>query len=434
MNWPWMLSVLFVCEGFVAFCQGGSVGVRQSLLVATAILVVFIVSVGANVASVNAGRPHPFSTGGPGNCIEGQASVQEWCPGQEYKTWKRAMVCINGQLVPQTQDCTTETQTQTETAQCTEGTKKDVTYCEKDPTREATYWACMSGHWHLVQNHCPSCVEGQVTKVVTWCPNDATKWAIAEVCEGGNLVQKHRPCQACTPGQKGDCIQYCGGGGCDLCEIRWVCSNDGIWNEEKEHECFGLTSLCCFIATATYGSGLSPEVQLLRNFRDRDVFQTFAGSNFMRIFNMVYYSFSPQVAHTISTNENLRTMMRYVLYPLIGILWATQQIYSASAFSPEGAVVIAGVFAGSLIGLVYASPLILVGSFAIARAFRRRPTRAHVYMLLPFLAIATSLIIVSELTRFEMLMQVSTSMLMLTTWALPGLALSAWVLNKRSQT
>jgi hypothetical protein len=160
------------------------------------------------------------------------------------------------------------------------------------------------------------------------------------------------------------------------------------------------------------------------------VLQTFAGSNFMQVFNMVYYSFSPQVAHTISANENLRTMMRYLLYPLIGILWATQQIYSAFAFSPEGAVVIAGVFAGSLIGLVYASPVILGISFAIARAFRRRPTRTHVYMSLPFLAIATSLIIVSELTRFVVLMQVSTSLLMLTTWALPGIALSAWALNR----
>jgi hypothetical protein len=110
--------------------------------------------------------------------------------------------------------------------------------------------------------------------------------------------------------------------------------------------------------------------------------------------------------------------------------WATQQVYSAFAFSPEGAVVIAGLLAGSLIGLVYASPVILGISFAIARAFRRRPTRTHVYMLLPFLAIATSLIIVSELTRFEMLMQFSTSLLMLTTWALPGIALSAWALNR----
>ena len=168
----------------------------------------------------------------------------------------------------------------------------------------------------------------------------------------------------------------------------------------------------------------------MRNFRDRDVLQTFAGSNFMRVFNTVYYSFSPQVARTISANENLRTMMRYVLYPLIGILWATQQIYGAFAFGPEGAVVIAGVFAGSLIGLVYASPVILFISFAIARVFRRRPTRVHVYMLLPFLAIATSLIIVSELMRFVMLMEVSTSLLMLTTWALPGIALSAWALNR----
>src|SRR5208337_3548738 len=52
----------------------------------------------------------------------------------------------------------------------------------------------------------------------------------------------------------------------------------------------------CLIATATYGSALSPEVQFLRNFRDHAILQTFAGSSFMMIFNDWYYSFSPQVS------------------------------------------------------------------------------------------------------------------------------------------
>ena len=45
---------------FMAFYQGGPVGVRLSHLAATAILVIFVISVGANVVHVNAGRPYPI--------------------------------------------------------------------------------------------------------------------------------------------------------------------------------------------------------------------------------------------------------------------------------------------------------------------------------------------------------------------------------------
>jgi len=406
--------------------------VRQSLLVATAILVIFIVSVGANVVQVDAGRSHSLQTVGPppGGCGgEGSVQVLEYCP--DHKTWKRGLVCHGGAWVgPQTQDCTTETQTETQTAQCGAGDPPKVTeWCPVSGTGWMTREVCKNGVWQKETNpqRCPQCNAGDPPRNVVYCEEDPEKWMTREICKNGAWQRETnpKPCPECKEFEE-RCSHYC----TDIsftqsnsrCDSGYICQA-GHWQSFEKS--------CCYIATAAYGSALSPEVQLLRNFRDRDVLQTFAGSNFMRVFNMVYYSFSPQVAHTISASENLRTMMRYVLYPLIGILWATQQIYSAFAFSPEGAVVIAGLFAGSLIGLVYASPVILGISFAIARIFRRRPTRVHVYMLLPFLAIATSLIIVSELTRFVLLMQVSTSLLMLTTWALPGIALSAWALNRR---
>ncbi|MBT6647139.1 MAG: pentapeptide repeat-containing protein, partial [Thaumarchaeota archaeon] len=49
----------------------------------------------------------------------------------------------------------------------------------------------------------------------------------------------------------------------------------------------------CLIATATYGSELSPQVQLLRELRDNQLLQTESGTQFMTMFNDVYYSFSP---------------------------------------------------------------------------------------------------------------------------------------------
>jgi hypothetical protein len=410
----------------------GPVGVRLSYLVATAILVIFIVSVGANVVHVNAGRPHPLSTVGPGTCVEGQASVQEWCPGQEYKTWKRAKVCHNGQLVQETHDCTTATQTETQTAECHDGDVKDVTYCEKDPRQVATGKLCVSGEWKQADtSNCPSCRPEEV-HVILECPAPGLgDWRIADVCVNGKLERKTQDCETveCKPGDpygpygKGLCAsEGRNAWGDDVCCTEYTCNSAGSWELQT-------TDKCCYIATATYGSALSPEVQLLRNFRDRDVLQTYAGGEGMKVFNLIYYSFSPQVAQTISSNENLRTVMRYVLYPLIGILWVSQQLYAALAFSPEGAIVVAGVFTGSMIGLLYALPFYGV-SLAVSRALRRKLTFKHVSLSLVLLATASTLIVVSEVTRFDLLMQLSTSLLALTSAALPGITLSAWALNR----
>ena len=52
----------------------------------------------------------------------------------------------------------------------------------------------------------------------------------------------------------------------------------------------------CLIATATYGSELAPQVQLLREIRDNNLLNTESGSAFMETFNDIYYSFSPTIA------------------------------------------------------------------------------------------------------------------------------------------
>ena len=115
----------------------------------------------------------------------------------------------------------------------------------------------------------------------------------------------------------------------------------------------------CLIATATYGSELSPEVQFLRGFRDRQVLLTFAGSEFMKAFNAWYYSFSPSVASFIADNPTVRAAMKILLYPLVGILYLSASAYSAFNFNPELAVCIAGLVASGLIGVVYFCPFAL---------------------------------------------------------------------------
>lgn len=113
------------------------------------------------------------------------------------------------------------------------------------------------------------------------------------------------------------------------------------------------TGPTCLIATATYGSELAPEVQLLRNFRDHSIMKTQAGSQFMIAFNAWYYSFSPYVANYIANHLVERTVMKGVLYPLIGILYLSQEVFSIAGSYPEVAALLSGLVASSLIGAIY---------------------------------------------------------------------------------
>jgi streptogramin lyase len=109
----------------------------------------------------------------------------------------------------------------------------------------------------------------------------------------------------------------------------------------------------CIIATATFGSELAPEVQFLRGFRDQQIMQTFAGSNFMTVFNAWYYSFSPTVAQYEYTHSTTRFMIKQALYPLMGILHLASSTYALLGFEPEAAALVAGIIASSLIGVAY---------------------------------------------------------------------------------
>lgn len=113
----------------------------------------------------------------------------------------------------------------------------------------------------------------------------------------------------------------------------------------------------CVIATATYGSEISPEVQFLREFRDQDIMGTMAGREFMTVFHAWYYSFSPNIASVIARNPIMQSVFKVILYPLIGILHLSAATYSIFIFNSEIAVVMAGFMASALIGVVYFSPI-----------------------------------------------------------------------------
>ncbi|MGQ0790715.1 MAG: CFI-box-CTERM domain-containing protein [Nitrosopumilaceae archaeon] len=73
----------------------------------------------------------------------------------------------------------------------------------------------------------------------------------------------------------------------------------------------------CLIATATFGSELSPHVQQLRELRDNVVLNTESGKLFMTSFNEFYYSFSPAIADYERENSFFRDTVKIVLTPLL---------------------------------------------------------------------------------------------------------------------
>ena len=76
----------------------------------------------------------------------------------------------------------------------------------------------------------------------------------------------------------------------------------------------------CLIATAAFGSELSPQVQQLRETRDNILLKTQSGTAFMAAFNEFYYSFSPTVADWEKQNPVFREVVKTSITPLITTL------------------------------------------------------------------------------------------------------------------
>jgi len=76
----------------------------------------------------------------------------------------------------------------------------------------------------------------------------------------------------------------------------------------------------CLIATATYGSELAPQVQMLREIRDNQLMNTESGSAFMTTFNELYYSFSPTIADMERESPIFKEIVKAGLTPMLSTL------------------------------------------------------------------------------------------------------------------
>ncbi|HXV50915.1 MAG TPA: CFI-box-CTERM domain-containing protein [Nitrosopumilaceae archaeon] len=111
----------------------------------------------------------------------------------------------------------------------------------------------------------------------------------------------------------------------------------------------------CLIATATFGSELAPQVQLLREIRDNTVLSTASGTAFMSTFNQFYYTFSPTIADWERQNPVFKETVKIAITPMI----VTLSVLDFADIDSEGELV------GSGIGVI----LLNFGMYFVIPAF-----------------------------------------------------------------
>ncbi len=97
----------------------------------------------------------------------------------------------------------------------------------------------------------------------------------------------------------------------------------------------------CLIATATYGSEMSQQVQQLRELRDNQLLQTESGTVFMNTFNDIYYSFSPTIADMEREHPMFKEAVKLAITPMISTLSLMENADSESEVLGVGISVIA---------------------------------------------------------------------------------------------
>jgi hypothetical protein len=182
---------------------------------------------------------------------------------------------------------------------------------------------------------------------------------------------------------------------------------NAIFAEDSSNE-NSLPKSQCLIATATFGSELSPQVQFLRDFRDKRILSTMSGSSFMDVFNAWYYSFSPYIANYERQQPWLQQTLRVGIHPLLGILSLSELAYLEE--NKELGAVSAGFVASALIGAVYFSPITLASK-------RIRSSRFNYKLAVVILAVTTIAMFTSMAMPNTTILMVTTSLFILSVLA-----------------
>ena len=112
----------------------------------------------------------------------------------------------------------------------------------------------------------------------------------------------------------------------------------------------------CLIATATYGSELSQQVQQLREIRDK-LLQTESGKSFISSFNSFYYSFSPAIADYEREDPFFKESVKMLITPMITSL----SILNYVDINTEYEILGYGIsLIGLNLGIYFVAPILLI--------------------------------------------------------------------------
>jgi len=113
----------------------------------------------------------------------------------------------------------------------------------------------------------------------------------------------------------------------------------------------------CLIATAVFGSELSPQVQNLREIRDTVLLNTKSGTSFMTGFNQIYYLFSPTIADFERENSAFKELVKITITPLL----TTLSILNYVEIDSEAEMLGYGISIISLnVGMYFLMPTLLI--------------------------------------------------------------------------
>jgi hypothetical protein len=171
----------------------------------------------------------------------------------------------------------------------------------------------------------------------------------------------------------------------------------------------------CLIATAAFGSELTPQVQYLRYFRDNYILSTASGTAFMEVFDSVYYSVSPQIAEYEREQPWMQSTVKVALYPLFGILMASERVHVAVGGGEVGAI-FAGAISSVLIGAVYLAPVGYVAS-----RYKRRVVNK---LLAIIVGAATAILAVTVVAAVDVLLPLGTVIFVLAVTGASAIAMA----------
>jgi len=127
--------------------------------------------------------------------------------------------------------------------------------------------------------------------------------------------------------------------------------------EEQESQEPSQVGGGCLIATATFGTEMANQVQLLREIRDNSLLTTTSGATFMTGFNHIYYLFSPTIADWERQNPIFKESVKAFITPMI----STLSIMQLTEHGSEEQVVGLGVLVITLnLGMYVAAPVVAI--------------------------------------------------------------------------